>query len=221
MVGSTVAETTKGNGASAKTDLAPASFLLDPVTRALTDLPQAGRAWRPAVDPSGRLAVYWAGTIRTTEGQGFAPAEGRLVLGDWGIGTSAPTDGPLPTPLTGDQIAVRHETTIAAGTMNDWDARWDLTGTHLAIWIVNPQNPAVGRLSLYAVDSFDGKIDLKAPLLESKLASAGYSISDGKLVWAEPSDDGSPTGGKIQLLAWTDGGVGTVETVTGPVIVIR
>ena len=217
MVGSTVVDTTKGN----RTELEPASFLLEPATAVMTALPQTGKAWRPAVDPSGRKAAYWTGTVRTTSVGDFAPDAGRLVIGDWGTGTSAPTEGPTPTALNGDQIVLRHETTIAAGQINDWDARWDNTGTHLAIWIVDDKNPTVGRLSLYKVDSFDGKIDLKTPLLDGAPATAGYSISDGKLVWAEPSEDGSAAGAKIQLLAWTDDGVGTVETVTGPVIVIR
>jgi anti-sigma factor RsiW len=220
MVGSTVVPTANDDGASPRTDLEPASFLLDPATATLTDLPQTGKAWRPAVGPRGRLAVYWTGTVRTTSVPGFAPDAGRLVLGDWGTGTSTPS-GPLPTTLKGDQVAIRHETTIAAGRMEDWDARWDSTGTHLAVWIVDALNPSVGRLSLYAVDSFDGRIDLKKPILDRRIASAGYSISDGKLVWAEPAADGSAAGGTIQLLAWTDEGVGTVETVTGPVIVIR
>ncbi|MEO5940251.1 MAG: zf-HC2 domain-containing protein, partial [Candidatus Limnocylindrales bacterium] len=44
MVGSTVVVTTKGAG----TELEPASFLLDPATAAITNLPQTGKAWRPA-----------------------------------------------------------------------------------------------------------------------------------------------------------------------------
>ncbi len=220
MVGSTVVDVQKGNGNSPTIDLSPTSFLLDPETSTTTGLPQTGRAWRPAVDPTGRLAVYWAGTLRATDGPGFAPDRGRLVLGDWGTGASAPSGGPLPTPLTDDQGDARHETTIAAGRMDDWDARWDATGTHLAVWIADQKNPAIGRLSLYSVDSFDGKIDLKTPLLDARLASAGFSISDGQLVWAEATPDGGASG-KIQLLAWTDEGVGTVETITGPVIVIR
>jgi hypothetical protein len=220
MVGSTIFAITKGGSTATQTDLVPASYLLDPATTTVTSLPQTGQAWRPAVDPSGRLAVYWAGTVRATTTPGFAPDAGRLVLGDWSTGTSAPTDGALPTSLVGDQGAARHETTIEAGRIDDWDARWDSTGTHLAVWIADAQNPAVGRLSLYSVDSFDGKIDLKAPLLDGKPAIAGYSISKGQLVWAEPSGEGS-TAGKILLLAWTDEGVGTVGTVTGPVIVIR
>jgi hypothetical protein len=143
------------------------------------------------------------------------------VIGDWGTGISASTDGPAPTPIKGDQTSVRHETTIEAGRLDDWDARWDGTGTHLAVWIADPQNPGVGDLSLYAVDSFDGKIDLKKPLLNEKRAVAGYSIANGQLVWAEPAADGSTTGGQIRMLAWTDEGVGMISPVTGPVIVIR
>jgi hypothetical protein len=105
--------------------------------------------------------------------------------------------------------------------MADWDARWDGTGTHVAIWIADPQDPGVGNLSLYSVDSFDGKIDLKSPLLNNVRANAGYAISDGQLVWAEPAAQGSTTGGQVRLLAWTDEGVGTVSTGTGPAIVIR
>ena len=218
MVGSTVVTTTTGSGAAAKTAFEPASFVLDPASSEQTALPQTGKAWRPAVNPRGRLAVYWTGTVRPTSVPGFAPDAGRLVLGDWGTSLIAPSGDPLPTALNGDQVTLRHETTIEAGQVNDWDARWDSTGTHLAIWIADRQDPAIGRLSLYAVDSFDGRIDLKKPLLDAKLAVAGYSMSDGKLVWAEPATAGHA---RIQLLAWTDDGVGSVATDTGQVIVIR
>lgn len=201
--------------------LDPATFLLDPTTSAVTGLAQIGQAWRPSVDPTGRKAVYWSGTVRATSEPGYAPDAGRLVLGDWGV-TAVRDDSasPAPTAPHGDQSAVRHETTISAGRIGDWDARWDTDGTHLAVWIADTGNPAVGRLSLYAVDAFDGKIDLKTPLLDSAAAAAGYAISDGKLVWADPTTASSDTG-KIQLLAWSDKGVGTVETITGPAIVIR
>jgi hypothetical protein len=51
--------------------------------------------------------------------------------------------------------------------------------------------------------------------------TAGFSLSDSKLVWAEPSADGSGDGGRILVLAWTDHGVGTVETLPDKVFVIR
>jgi hypothetical protein len=219
IVASTISDATPD--AAATGDLEPVSYLLDPATNGITPLPQTGQAWRPSVDPTGRLAVYWSGTVQATASGAYVPGAGRLVLGDWGTGISAPTDSTLATPLKGDQSAARHETTIAAGRIDEWDARWDGTGTHLAVWIADPENPSIGKLSLYAVDSFDGKIDLKKPLLDKQIANAGYSIANGQLVWAEPAADGSTTGAQIQLLAWTDEGVGTVGTATGPVIVIR
>jgi len=72
------------------------------------------------------------------------------------------------------------------------------------------------------VDPFDGKIDLKKPLVNARLAKAGYALSQGKLVWAEPAEAGGSGDGHIFLYAWTDKGAGsTTETVPGQVIVVR
>jgi hypothetical protein len=244
IFGSWIGERVVGSSAVDETGTAsmgirPASFLLDPETGARAALPQTGAAWRPVVDPEGRKAVYWSGTLRSVGGPGFAPDTGRLVLGDWAVTTataSASASGSaapdasgsagasaslVPTPLASDQTVVRHETTIAAGRMDDWDAHWDPSGTHLAIWIADHENPSIGRLSLYAVSAFDGTIDVKSPLLDARRAVAGFSISDGSLIWAEPSNDPAISDGTIQLLAWTDSGVGTVQTQSGPALVIR
>jgi anti-sigma factor RsiW len=221
IVGSRAIDATAGGGTTAATGLKAESFLLDPATSAPTLLPQTGSAWRPVVDPSGRKAVYWTGTLRSVAGAGFAPASGRLVIGDWGIESPAPSGSSTPAVPSDDQAKTRHETTIGAGQIDDWDARWDQSGTHLAVWIADHQNPAVGRLSLYAVSSFDGSIDLKDPLLESRRAAAGFSLSNDGLIWAEPSSDPNATEGSIHLLAWTDQGNGTVSTLSGPAIVIR
>lgn len=240
VVGSTVVPAASG-GQAGTAELAGASFLLDPETAAVTALPQTGRAWRPTVDPSGRQAVYWAGTLRAGSSvPEFSPDAGRLVLGDWGVsdggtgpsaggtgpsadptGPADPSGSPDPTASDADQDRDRRETTIAAGRLEDWDARWDETGTRLAVWIADRQDPSVGWLSLYRVDPFDGRIDIRRPLLDAARATAGYALSAGSLVWAEPSRDGTPAGSRIQVLAWTDDGAGTVETVPGPVIVIR
>ncbi len=214
IVGSTAVETADAT--------VGASFLLDPTTTVQTFLPQAGNAWRPSVDPSGRLAVYWTGQLRaTTDRPGFAPEAGRLVLAAWGTGTAAPSDGPVPTAPR-DQANDRHETTIAAGKLADWDARWDTTGTKLAVWIADAADPSFGRLSLYSVDAFDGRIDLKKPLLDAAPAKAGYALSDGQLVWVEPTQAPGADTGPIHVLAWTDQGSGTVETIPqGQAVVIR
>jgi hypothetical protein len=221
LVGSTVVETPTGSGAAPRSTLVPQSFALDPASKAVTLLPQTGRAWRPTVDPTNRRAVYWSGTVKATADPGLTPEAGRLVVGDWGATTRQALSGPRPTPLAGDQTTARNETTIASGRIGEWDARWDPTGSRLAVWIADPGTPGVGRLSLYAVDPFDGSIDLKKPLLAAKPATAGFSITDGTLVWAGPAADGTVDGERIQVLAWTDQGIGGVETVPGPVIVIR
>ena len=219
-VGSSVVETPRSNGQ--EPDRASVSFLIDPVTGRQLPLPQTGRTWLPSVDPSGQRAVYWTGSLRLkADAPVYLPKAGRLVIGDWSPAAAAASDEPASTPLSGDQSAARHETTIAAGQLDDWDARWESTGRKLAVWIADPENPHLGVLSLYAVDPFDGRIDLKKPLLDKTPATAGFSISDGKLVWAEPAADGSGTGGRILVLAWTDQGAGTVETVPDQVLVIR
>ena len=214
IVGSTAIDTADGTVAAA--------FILDPATGAETLLPQTGNAWRPSVDPFGRQAVYWTGRLQPrTDGPGFTPDTGRLVVGTWGTGTSAPTDGPTPTAPV-DQTTERHETTIRAGRLTDWDARWDETGTRLAIWIADPNDTTIGLLSLYAVDPFDGQVDLHKPLVDGRPAKAGYAISQGRLIWAEPVAAGATGEGRIFLYAWTDKGSGELETVPGTkVTVIR
>jgi hypothetical protein len=230
MVGSTVVTIAGGDTASAapSADESPAaaertsvSFLLDPRDGTQSALPQTGRTWRPSVDPTGRKAVYWTGTLRRSDDAPTdVPDSGRLVVGDWGTGVAAPSGSPLPAAPS-DQPTDRHESTIVEGRIRDWDARWDPTGTKLAVWIADPDEPGVGTLSLYRVATFDAGVDLKKPLLDSRRATAGFSISDGKLVWAEPPADGSGGKDRVLVLAWTDHGDGTVQTLSDDVVVIR
>jgi hypothetical protein len=74
------------------------------------------------------------------------------------------------------------------------------------------------------VDPFDGRVDVKKPLVDARVAKAGYSIAEGKLVWAEPAPVGGGSNvsdGRILMFAWTDKGSGEIETVPGDVIVVR
>jgi hypothetical protein len=148
-----------------------------------------------------------------------------------GQGSSKKSPSPSPTATAGagsasaspsvDQRTARHEVTLAEGEIVDWDARWNSTGTRLAVWVArDPANPAIGTLTLYAVDRFDGTVDLDHPLVKDAPARAGFSISEDRLVWAEPAASGS-TDRRILVFAWTDQGSGTVESVQGQVIVIR
>ena len=196
----------------------PAAFVLpgDGEERILR--PETGLVWRPTVDPSGRLAVYWAGALEA-DGERWATRNGRLVIGRWTDGGDT-TGGPAPTPLTRNQARERDESTIAAGPLVDWDARWDTSGTRLAVWIEDDDDPTVGRLSLYVVDPFDGEIDLSNPPLSDEPALAGFSIADGRLAWATPTGNGGKES-TVKILAWTDAGFGKVETTTGDVLLIR
>jgi cell division septation protein DedD len=222
--GGTIVGSTVTLGADGLTN-EPLAFTLAPDTLVETPLPQAGLAWRPAVDPTNRSAVYWAGTLQpTADGAGWTTVAGRLVLGRWSAGTTevSPSASPSagPTKLTGDQAIERSETTLATGPITDWDARWDETGTRLAVWIADATDPKIGRLSLYVVDPFDGRINLENPPLRDEVALAGFSIADSRLAWAAPAAE-SPASRRVQILAWTDAGFGQVESAAGDFLLVR
>jgi hypothetical protein len=196
----------------------PTAFVLAGDGDERTLRPESGLAWRPAVDPSGRLAVYWAGALEA-DGERWATRNGRLVIGRW-TDDGDTTGGALPTPLTRNQAEERDESTIAPGPIADWDARWDESGTRLAVWIADDDDPMTGRLSLYVVDPFSGEIDLASPPLGDEPALAGFSIADGRLAWASPAGNAGKAN-TVKILAWTDAGFGKVETTTGDVLLIR
>jgi hypothetical protein len=123
---------------------------------------------------------------------------------------SSPSPGP-PAPL---QV-------IDTGAIRDWDARWDETGTHVAIWIADEADPTIGRLSLYRVDPETGTLDLGNPLMASQ-ALPGFSIGSGRIAWATPSgQDGE--GSHVEVLAWKGTDSGQVQSAPGEeqVVVIR
>ena len=107
---------------------------------------------------------------------------------------------------------------LASGAVRDWDARWDETGTHLAVWIATEGDPRIGDLTLYSVDSASGKV----VTLKRVAALAGFSIGKGRLAWATPhGQDGQ--GNRVQVVAWTKDSVGSVESreSTEVLVVIR
>jgi hypothetical protein len=215
----------------------PQAFVLRDRSTEPTLLPQVGLAWRPVVDPTGRTAVYWSGRLApTADGLGWTTRAGKLVVGRWDDVPSADTNAPTTASSAADasqrslakatapadavQQDVRSETTIANGPLTEWDARWDETGTRLAIWIADENNPAIGRLSLYVVDPFDGRIDLTKPPLSDEPAMAGFAIADGHLAWAVPPKNGSADS-SVLVLAWHGDAFGKVESAPGDVILVR
>jgi hypothetical protein len=194
----------------------PVSFLIDPSTRverALGGVP----AWRPVVDPTGRLVVYWSGALRFDSATAsWIPAAGQLFLAAWGdlLGTSAVSVAAVPL-LPGDPNG---------SPSGDWDIRWDTTGTHLAVWIADGADPSIGRLSLLAVDPTAVPLAVPTILLHDAPGLAGFSIGDDRLAWATPpGQDGE--GSHLQVLAWSGENAGQIvsEPASGSdaVIVVR
>jgi S-DNA-T family DNA segregation ATPase FtsK/SpoIIIE len=196
------------------------SFLVDPATSVQTAL--AMPAWRPVVDASGRLAVYWTGTVRRDPASGvWEPDQGRLVIGPWSSLTSrTPGDTSSPQPLPSSVVG----TILGGSSTPDWDLRWDPSGNHLAAWIADGRDGSVGHLSLLTVDQPSGEIEDDRSLLAPTPALPGFAIADGRLAWATPpGQDGQ--GSSLQVLAWSGNDRGRVETTplagSDPVVVIR
>jgi Putative zinc-finger len=191
-----------GDATSSTSD--PVSLLIDPATG---DEHPVGSLWRPMVDPSGRLAIAWEGTIeRSGDPENWAPARGRLELRAWSRdGAAAPSDG------SGDHTVV---TDAARG---DFDVRWDDSGEWVAVWVGDEPGAPTGRLTLYHVDVDRDRLEKVKGAPVDVQALAGFSIGSGRLAWAAPRGQGGE-GSRVQIAAWSgDGGdgVGTAESDPG------
>jgi len=173
------------------------SFLIDPTTGAERELD--GSAWRPVIDPSGKWALTWDGTVRLDDGGlSITPASGSLAVRPY------TTDAGL-----GDDS--ESESVVSDSAVPEFDARWDETGTWLAVWLADPNNPTIGRLSLHHLDRSTGKIERVKDAPKDVTALPGFSIGDGRLAWATPpGTDGE--GSRVQVVAWSNDSVGSVET---------
>ena len=100
---------------------------------------------------------------------------------------------------------------IADGAAPEFDVRWDVTGSWLAVWIADPDAGSFGRLSLIHVDPATGHIDRPTGAPQDVAALPGFSIADGRLAWATPPGQGGE-GSRVQIVAWTAESVGSVET---------
>ena len=194
LVGSRPAE----NGAEGET------FLIDPASG--TETPLAMDGWRPAVAPDGDRALVFTGPIAATDdGHDIALGEGVLELRSWDADTGT---------------AAEAGETVLDASGSPFDIRWDENGTAFAVWVQDPADPSFGRLSLFFIDA-DGEILQPENAPQEEPALPGFSIGDGRLAWATPAGQGGE-GSRVQIVAWTDEGVGTAETAPGDqVVVIR
>jgi hypothetical protein len=194
MLGSRVTPAATGGALEAH------SFFIDPSSGNQTAV--AGTTWRPTVDPSGQWAVTWDGAVkRAPDGMTVVPAGGKLVLRAF-------------TPAGGVETEGRPAAEIADGPFAEFDVRWDETGSWLAVWLADDSDPTIGRLSLLQLDPVSGQLVTPPGAPHGVTALAGFSIADGRLAWATPPGQ-SGEGSRVQIVAWTDGAVGAVES--GPV----
>jgi anti-sigma factor RsiW len=139
--------------------------------------------------------------------------------------TPTPTPTPAPTPAAPPDgsgssepsvtpvVAVDFPTqALVSGPIVDFDARWDETGSWLAIWIADPIDPALGRLSLLRFDRATGVIDRPLGAPQDMTALPGFSIGDGRLAWASPPGQ-EGEGSRIHIAAWTADLVGAIESI--------
>ena len=186
-------------------DASPTSVSIDPATRAETD---AGDLWRPVVDPTGRFAIAWDGSVvRASEDPTWSPARGSLELRRWTDEGARDATGPERSRVVADEAA------------GDFDVRWDEAGEWVAVWVADSPESGVGQLTLYHVDQANGRLEHVdgAPVREAALP--GFSMGDGRLAWATPPGAGGE-GSRIQIAAWSEDGVGIVESGPGDQLVV-
>ena len=151
---------------------------------------QGNDAWLPSVAPDGNHAVWWDGSIRlAADGVTWVPGNGRLVIGSW--------------PDGADDAQVLERDTETA-----WDIHWAPDGRFVAVWMAGKDARDAGRLSLYALDPETGRVNLDQPLLSDERAFPGFSLENGRLVYAAPGADGDPT---MWVFGWEGDTVGKVE----------
>jgi hypothetical protein len=186
----------------------PVSFRVDPTSGERTDV--SSGLWRPAVDPKGTFAIAWDGSVRVpaTDAVEMVPGRGDLRIVRW------PADG-SDAGTTGDPIPG------IAGPVGDFDVRWDETGSWVAIWTSEPADPGIGRLTLLRLDRESGKLTRPEGAPTEVPALSGFSIGNGRLAWVTPHGQDAE-GSKVQVVAWSDDGVGATESVPGEdVVVVR
>jgi len=230
--------------APAVVEAMPFSFIFDPATGQTQPLAKPD-VWLPTVDQSKRFVTYWQGSLLlgpdlTSVRLGI----GHLVLDGWlqPLGQPGPnaSGGPVsasrepeatpPTPTTGASGSAGGPLPTAAppvgpagtpielvaGPITVFDARFDPSGTHLAVWVADASDPtaSVGSLQLIVLDRDHGRLDPRPSPLPSVRALKGVSIDEGRVAWVTPpGQDGNQS--TVQVLAWSKDDFGQVETDPG------
>ena len=141
------------------------------------------------------------------------------------LDTASP-DGSSPVAASADAATepVELATEIGSAAGRSWDAAWDETGEHLAVWIGDPADTSSGRISLVSIDPATRQSETNGPSLLANPALPGFSLSDGHLAWATPPD-ASGSGSRLQVFAWSGPDAGKIDSqpagATDTVIVVQ
>jgi len=185
----------------------PVSVLIDPATG---EQQLVGALWRPVLDPTGRFAIGWNGSLtRTNDPLGWAPSNGRLTLRTW----TSSGDG-------GDPKGSDEHHLVADHAPGDFDARWDETGEWVAVWVGNDADASIGELTLYHLDAKNERLEHVKGAPEREPALSGFSNAGGALAWATPRGNNGE-GSRVQVAAWSTDKVGIVASNPGedPVLI--
>ena len=112
----------------------------------------------------------------------------------------------------------RDEQVVTDSAPAGFDVRWDESGEWVAVWVADAADPEVGRLTLHRI-SESGELELPDDAPTGVPALPGFSIGEGRLAWATPPGQNGE-GSRIQIVAWSDDGVGTVESAPGEDLVV-
>ena len=200
------------------------SFLLDPATLVETPIAQPD-VWLPVVDPTGRFVAYWSGTLVDVPGtHDWALGTGQLALAGWSNAAVAASETPaLATAdpaATGDPAATSAPAVgpsgpmvaLVPGVIATFKAKFDPTGTRLAVWVGEQLDATIGRLHLIVLDRDTGSINSSLTPLPGVPALGRFSIDAGRLAWVSPSgQDGQESA--VQVLGWSNDEFGEIRTV--------
>ncbi len=89
------------------------------------------------------------------------------------------------------------------------------------MWTADAADPSIGRLTLFHLDPETGTLRHPDGAPTDVPALPGFSIGDGRLAWVTPHGQDAE-GSRVQIVAWSGDGVGSVESVPGEdVVVVR
>ena len=108
---------------------------------------------------------------------------------------------------------------VADSATAGFDVRWDESGEWVAVWVADEADPERRPAQPLSRQRRSRELERPDDAPTGVPALPGFSIGEGRLAWATPpGQDGE--GSRIQIVAWSDDGVGTVESAPGEDLVV-